>query len=36
MEESPEEAERRETMLKMYHSLKEALKVMGDINMKVQ
>nr|XP_018670134.1 dynamin-1 isoform X16 [Ciona intestinalis] len=34
MEESHEEAERRDTMLKMYHSLKEALKVMGDINMK--
>lgn len=35
MEESTEEAERRDTMLRMYHSLKEALNIMGDINMKV-
>ena len=35
MEESPEEVERRDTLLKMYNSLKESLKVMGDINMKV-
>jgi len=34
MEESPEEVERRDTLLKMYNSLKESLKVMGDINMK--
>nr|CAB3239213.1 dynamin-1 [Phallusia mammillata] len=34
MEESADEAERRDTMVKMYNSLKEALKVMGDINMK--
>nr|XP_039270525.1 dynamin-1-like isoform X4 [Styela clava] len=34
MEESAEESERRDTMLRMYHSLKEALQIMGDINMK--
>lgn len=34
MEESAEEAERRDTMLRMYHSLKEALTIMGEINMK--
>ena len=32
MEESPGEAERREELLKMYASLKEALKIIGDIN----
>ena len=31
-EESPHEAERREELLKMYASLKEALKIIGDIN----
>ena len=35
MEESAEEVERRDTLLKMYNSLKESLKVMGEINMKV-
>ena len=33
MEESQEEAQRREEMLKMYHTTKEALKIIGDINM---
>ncbi|XP_071801867.1 dynamin-1-like isoform X1 [Asterias amurensis] len=33
MEESAEEAQRREEMLKMYHTTKEALKIIGDINM---
>ncbi|XP_078605695.1 dynamin-1-like isoform X27 [Branchiostoma floridae x Branchiostoma japonicum] len=33
MEESATEAQRREEMLRMYHSLKEALKIIGDINM---
>ncbi|KAI8518597.1 Dynamin-2 [Branchiostoma belcheri] len=33
MEESASEAQRREEMLRMYHSLKEALKIIGDINM---
>ena len=32
MEESPGEAERREDLLKMYKSLKDALKIIGDIN----
>ena len=32
MEESPGESERREELLKMYASLKEALKIIGDIN----
>lgn len=32
MEESNSEAERREELLKMYTSLKEALKIIGDIN----
>ena len=32
MEESNSEAERREELLRMYHSLKEALKIIGDIN----
>ena len=31
-EESPQESERREELLKMYASLKEALKIIGDIN----
>lgn len=33
MEESPEEAAKREEMLRMYHACKEALKIIGDINM---
>ncbi|XP_048587168.1 dynamin-1 isoform X2 [Nematostella vectensis] len=32
MEESEEEAQRREEMLKMYHSTKEALQIVGDID----
>lgn len=32
MEESSGEAEKREELLKMYASLKEALKIIGDIN----
>ena len=32
MEESSSEAERREELLRMYQSLKEALKIIGDIN----
>ena len=32
MEESLEEAQRREEMLKMYHTTKEALKIIGEIN----
>ena len=31
-EESPEEEERREELLKMYASLKEALQIIGEIN----
>lgn len=34
MEESAEESERRDTILRTYHSLKEALSIMGDLNMK--
>ncbi|CAK8674553.1 unnamed protein product [Clavelina lepadiformis] len=34
MEESADEAERRNTMLTMYHSLKDALKAMSEINTK--
>lgn len=33
MEESEEEVQRREEMLRMYHSTKEALDIIGDINM---
>ena len=33
MEESEEEVQRREEMLKLYHSTKEALDIIGDINM---
>ena len=33
MEESPEEAQRREEMLRMYHACKEALTIIGDVNM---
>jgi len=32
MEESPEQAQRRDEMLKMYHALKEALVIIGDIS----
>ncbi len=33
MEESAEEAQRRDEMLKMYHATKEALSIIGDISM---
>ena len=32
MEESPEEVERKAEMLNIFHSLKEAVKIIGDIN----
>ena len=32
MEESADEAVRREEMLRMYHACKEALKIIGDIS----
>ncbi|KAM4663750.1 dynamin-1 isoform 6-T6 [Discoglossus pictus] len=32
MEESPEQAQHRDEMLRMYHALKEALNIIGDIN----
>ncbi|XP_041440723.1 dynamin 2 L homeolog isoform X2 [Xenopus laevis] len=32
MEESADQAQRREEMLRMYHALKEALKIIGDIS----
>uniref|UniRef100_A0A8B9BZ76 dynamin GTPase n=1 Tax=Anser brachyrhynchus TaxID=132585 RepID=A0A8B9BZ76_9AVES len=32
MEESAEQAQRRDEMLRMYHALKEALNIIGDIN----
>ncbi|XP_031432047.1 dynamin-3 isoform X9 [Clupea harengus] len=32
MEESADQAQRRDEMLRMYHSLKEALKIIGDIS----
>ena len=32
MEESPEEAQRREETLRMYHATKEALKIIGDVS----
>ncbi|XP_075691240.1 dynamin-1 isoform X2 [Rhinoderma darwinii] len=32
MEESPEQAQHRDEMLRMYHALKEALLIIGDIN----
>ncbi|XP_035763548.1 dynamin-2-like isoform X3 [Neolamprologus brichardi] len=32
MEESPEQAQRRDEMLRMYHALKEALVIIGDIS----
>lgn len=31
MEESPEEAAKREAMLKMYHACKEALRIIGEL-----
>jgi hypothetical protein len=33
MEESAEEARKREEMLRMYHACKEALKIIGDVSM---
>jgi dynamin GTPase len=33
MEESPEEASKREEMLRMYHACKEALRIIGDVSM---
>ncbi|KAL0895929.1 hypothetical protein ABMA27_011942 [Loxostege sticticalis] len=33
MEESPEEAQKREEMLRMYHACKEALHIIGDVSM---
>ena len=33
MEESPEEAAKREEMLRMYHACKEGLKIIGDVSM---
>ncbi|GAB0090122.1 Dynamin [Sergentomyia squamirostris] len=33
MEESPEEAAKREEMLRMYHACKEALRIIGDVSM---
>ncbi|XP_031636201.1 dynamin isoform X2 [Contarinia nasturtii] len=33
MEESPEEAQKREGMLRMYHACKEALHIIGDVSM---
>merc|ERR1711962_1864381 len=33
MEESQEEAQKREEMLRMYHACKEALKIIGDVSM---
>jgi dynamin GTPase len=32
MEESQEEGQRREELLRMYHATKEALSIIGDIN----
>ncbi|KAK2511231.1 hypothetical protein Q9966_016690 [Columba livia] len=32
MEESAEQAQRRDEMLRMYHALKEALSIIGDIS----
>lgn len=31
MEESPEEAAKRENMLKMYHACKESLQIIGEL-----
>ncbi|XP_014616498.1 PREDICTED: dynamin isoform X2 [Polistes canadensis] len=33
MEESPEEAQKREEMLRMYHACKESLRIIGDVSM---
>ncbi|XP_054919160.1 dynamin-1 isoform X4 [Dermacentor andersoni] len=33
MEESPEEAQKRDEMLRMYHACKEALRIIGDVSM---
>lgn len=33
MEEAPEEAQKREEMLRMYHACKEALRIIGDVSM---
>lgn len=33
MEESPEEALKREEMMRMYHTCKESLKIIGDVSM---
>jgi dynamin GTPase len=33
MEESQAEAYKREEMLRMYHACKEALRIIGDVNM---
>jgi dynamin GTPase len=33
MEESQEEAAKREEMLRMYHACKEALRIIGDVSM---
>lgn len=33
MEESPEEGQKREEMLRMYHACKEALRIIGDVSM---
>lgn len=33
MEESPEEAVKREETLRMYHACKEALRIIGDVSM---
>lgn len=32
MEESPEEAQKREGMLRMYHACKEALRIIGEFS----
>lgn len=32
MEESADQAQRRDEMLRMYHALKEALSIIGDIS----
>lgn len=33
MEEAPEEAQKREDMMRMYHACKEALRIIGDVSM---
>jgi dynamin 1/3 len=33
MEEAPEEAQKREEMLRMYHACKDALRIIGDVSM---